>query len=133
MIWKNAEYDHEPSCAFHNNGCVFVRKNIQKNEDEKGIRYSCEEAYMSEYEYELYNTVEEMKAELSELKSFVNSIGKTELVGEGTADNPFKWYDGIELIPNAYYTHNGVRYVWMGKQGISHTEPKDIGGDWAEF
>ena len=36
----------------------------------------------------------------------------------GTADNPIIWKEGMSLIPNAYYTHDGVRKVWMGEDGI---------------
>ena len=35
----------------------------------------------------------------------------------GTADNPVVWKEGMSLIPNAYYTHDGVRKVWMGDEG----------------
>lgn len=35
----------------------------------------------------------------------------------GTADNPIVWKEGMSLIPNAYYTHDGVRKVWMGEEG----------------
>lgn len=35
----------------------------------------------------------------------------------GTADNPIVWKEGITLIPNAYYTHNGIRKVWTGEAG----------------
>ena len=35
----------------------------------------------------------------------------------GTADNPIVWKEGMSLIPNAYYTHDGVRKVWMGDEG----------------
>lgn len=35
----------------------------------------------------------------------------------GTADNPIVWAEGMVLIQNAYYTHDGVRKVWMGDVG----------------
>lgn len=35
----------------------------------------------------------------------------------GTADNPIIWKEGMSLIPNAYYTHGGIRKVWMGDEG----------------
>lgn len=35
----------------------------------------------------------------------------------GTADNPIVWKEGMSLIPNAYYTHEGVTKVWMGEAG----------------
>lgn len=85
------------------------------------------------------NAIEErvaaLEQQLTELRSFVNSIGKTELQGNGSAEQPFEWAVGIELIPNAYYTYNGKRFVWMGVHGIATADnpPLDIGGDWAEF
>lgn len=77
----------------------------------------------------------ELENEVAELKSFVSSIGKTELVGKGTADDPFIWEEGIELIPNAYYLHHDVRFVWMGERRTATDEdvPFDDGGNWAEF
>lgn len=35
----------------------------------------------------------------------------------GTADNPIIWKEGMSLIPNAYYTYDGVRKVWTGEAG----------------
>lgn len=35
----------------------------------------------------------------------------------GTADNPIVWKESMSLIPNAYYTHDGVRKVWTGEIG----------------
>lgn len=32
----------------------------------------------------------------------------------GTAEKPIVWKEGMSLIPNAYYTHNGIRKVWTG-------------------
>lgn len=41
----------------------------------------------------------------------------------GTADNPIIWTAGVRLIPNAYYLHANVRYVYMGDDGFA-------GDDW---
>lgn len=35
----------------------------------------------------------------------------------GTKDNPIVWKEGMSLIQNAYYTHEGVSKVWMGEAG----------------
>lgn len=43
----------------------------------------------------------------------------------GTADNPIIWTAGVRLIPNAYYLHDNVRYVYMGDDGFA-------GDAWAE-
>lgn len=37
----------------------------------------------------------------------------------GTANNPIPFTDGIYLIPNAYYTLDNVRKVWMGAAGAT--------------
>lgn len=35
----------------------------------------------------------------------------------GTADSPIEWKEGMSLIQNAYYTHEGETRVWMGEAG----------------
>lgn len=35
----------------------------------------------------------------------------------GTANNPIVWKEGMSLIQNAYYIHDGVRKVWTGDTG----------------
>lgn len=37
----------------------------------------------------------------------------------GTADNPISWTAAAKLIPNGYYTHDGVTKVWMGESGVT--------------
>lgn len=37
----------------------------------------------------------------------------------GTADNPIMWMADMRLIPNGYYTHDGVVKVWTGEFGIA--------------
>lgn len=37
----------------------------------------------------------------------------------GTADNPFVWERDMTLIPNGFYTHDGVRKVWVGEAGVT--------------
>lgn len=37
----------------------------------------------------------------------------------GTADNPFTWEAGMILVPNGYYTFEGVRKVWTGAYGAA--------------
>lgn len=49
-------------------------------------------------------------------------LGEVEILREyvpdpdphGTADNPFDYAAGVVLFPNAYYMHEGVRYVFVG-------------------
>lgn len=88
-----------------------------------------------EHEETLEEKVKRLESKIEELKSFANDFGKTELVGDGSAEQPFEWEPYIELIPNAYYTFNDVRYVWMGSH-VDHDgtiPPVDDGGFWAEF
>lgn len=33
---------------------------------------------------------------------------------QGTQENPIEYADSVPMIPNAYYTLEGVRKVWMG-------------------
>lgn len=37
----------------------------------------------------------------------------------GTADNPIPWTETAKLIPNGYYTHEGVTKVWTGESGVT--------------
>nr|DAQ52706.1 MAG TPA: hypothetical protein [Caudoviricetes sp.] len=37
----------------------------------------------------------------------------------GTADNPLPWTVAAKLIPNGYYTHDGVTKVWTGESGVT--------------
>ncbi len=37
----------------------------------------------------------------------------------GTAENPIPYEPTLHLIQNAYYTHEGVRKVWMGEAGAT--------------
>ena len=37
----------------------------------------------------------------------------------GTADNPILWTATAQLIPNGYYTHEGVTKVWTGESGVT--------------
>ena len=39
----------------------------------------------------------------------------------GTSEHPIVWKEGMSLISNAYYTHDGVRKVWMGEEGVIAT------------
>ncbi len=37
----------------------------------------------------------------------------------GSEDNPFEWTAQMPLIPNGYYTYEGVRKVWTGESGVT--------------
>lgn len=41
----------------------------------------------------------------------------------GTSDNPFEWGNNVPCVPNAFYTHDNVRKVWMGNY-------RQNGADW---
>lgn len=49
----------------------------------------------------------------------VNRVYIEQIDPKGTADNPIAWTADVPLIPNAYYTHNDTRKVWMGEAGIT--------------
>lgn len=38
---------------------------------------------------------------------------------KGTEDNPIEWATGVPLIPNAYYTHDSKKYVYVGEQSVA--------------
>lgn len=40
---------------------------------------------------------------------------------KGVADNPIAFVVGVVLIPNAYYVHEGTRYVYMGTAGVAES------------
>ena len=42
----------------------------------------------------------------------------------GTADNPIVWKDGMTAYPNFYYTKDGVRKIWTGRELLEHRRPK---------
>lgn len=53
---------------------------------------------------------------------YVNNIAVKKVYVEqtepfGTADNPIVWKEGMSLIQNAYYIHNGIRKAWTGEAG----------------
>ena len=55
---------------------------------------------------------------------YVNNVAVKKVYVEqtepfGTADNPIVWKEGMSLIPNAYYIHDGIRKVWMGEAGAT--------------
>lgn len=37
----------------------------------------------------------------------------------GTKDNPIEWAPNVQLIPNAYYTHDSKKYVYVGEQSVA--------------
>lgn len=60
------------------------------------------------------------------LQTLINDIVvRSEYVAQdnpvGVADNPIMWTAGVQLIPNAYYLYNGVRYVYMGETSTAGT------------
>lgn len=79
--------------------------------------------------------IKELERKVEELTSYIDSMGKTVLDGDGSAEKPYMWAAGIELIPNAYYEYGGVRYVWMGAKGTATKDdpPEDVGGSWVQF
>lgn len=111
---------------------VWIYNNIQQETSEDGsvgyvadgvcieTRLSDEQvnAQRNSYFTEPTPTIDErmtiLEQQVVALKSFVNKLGKTELVGEGTYDNPFA--DDTNPINNAYYLRDGKKYVYMDGQ-----------------
>ena len=88
---------------------VFIRKDV-KDALLNGIPKTAEERITA------------LEAAVAELKSYVDSMGKTVLQGEGTEESPFEWSIGCDLVPNAFYSYEGHVYVWMGKAGTATAE-----------
>ena len=84
------------------------RKTVQQVEDAGGIREEITQSDKIGFDWRVF---------------YVNDIAvRKEYIEQeipfGTADNPIVWKEGMSLIPNAYYTHNDVRKVWMGGAGV---------------
>lgn len=84
------------------------RKTVQQVTDAGGIREEITQSDKIGFDWRIF---------------YVNNIAvrKEYLEQEipyGTADNPIVWKEGMSLIQNAYYTHNGVRKVWTGEAGV---------------
>jgi hypothetical protein len=70
-----------------------------------------------------YNWVEDYVGETLVKQTYVKQENPV-----GVADNPFEFTEGVMLIPNAYYTHNGKRYVYISTESKTAT-----GWDDSEF
>ena len=47
-------------------------------------------------------------------KDLIDAVGKFDgSKGEGTEDNPLEFETGVTCVLNAFYTHDGVLYVYM--------------------
>ncbi len=47
----------------------------------------------------------------------VRQVYEEQATPAGTAENPIVYSPTLPLIPNAFYTYEGVRKVWMGEAG----------------
>ena len=63
-----------------------------------------------------YNWVEDYIGETLVKQTYVKQDNPV-----GIADNPFEFAEGIILIPNAYYTYNDKRYVYIGTESKTAT------------
>lgn len=70
-----------------------------------------------------YNWIEDYIGETLVKQTYVEQTNPV-----GVADNPFKFAEGVMLIPNAYYTYNGKRYVYISTESKTAT-----GWDDSEF
>lgn len=68
------------------------------------------------------------------LRARINKIGKTEIAkgGDGSEEKPFVFDDVSDLIPNAFYTYNGKKYVYMGVAQAKTTwaDVESVMGEW---
>lgn len=63
-----------------------------------------------------YNWIEDYIGETLVKQTYVEQTNPV-----GVADNPFEFAEGVMLIPNAYYTYNGKRYVYTGAKSKTAT------------
>lgn len=63
-----------------------------------------------------YNWVEDYVGETLVKQTYVEQTNPV-----GVAGNPFEFAEGVMLIPNAYYTYNGKRYVYTGTESKTAT------------
>lgn len=53
---------------------------------------------------------------------------------QGTAESPYEWVQGVQLIPNAYYNYQGKKYVYVGEETTTAGATFDAGNmeevDW---
>ena len=73
-----------------------------------------------------YNWVEDYVGETLVKQTYVKQDNPV-----GVTDNPFEFAEGVMLIPNAYYTYNGKRYVYVGTKSKTATGWDD--GEFEEF
>ena len=85
---------------------VFIRKDV-KDALLNGIPKTAEERITA------------LEAAVAELESYIDSMGKTVLTGDGSEDSPFTWSVGCDLVPNAFYSYADHVWVWMGTAGTA--------------
>lgn len=83
------------------------RKTVQQVENAGGIREEITQSDKIGFDWRIFyvNNIAVRKEYIEQENPF------------GTADNPIIWKEGMSLIPNAYYTYDGVRKVWTGEAG----------------
>lgn len=70
---------------------------------------------------------------IEQLRVQVNEIGKTELNGTGSQEDPLELEIGMELVPNAYYTYEGAIYVYMGRPDVATEDNMPTGDEEVDF
>lgn len=83
------------------------RKTVQQVENAGGIREEITQSDKIGFDWRIFyvNNIAVRKEYIEQENPF------------GTADNPIIWKEGMSLIPNAYYTYDGIRKVWTGEAG----------------
>lgn len=67
-------------------------------------------------EYQSYLTAIEQAKENAQV-----FLGKSDLSGQGSEDNPYEFQTGVECVLNAYYIHDGNLYVYMPADAEPHS------------
>lgn len=83
------------------------RKTVQQVENAGGIREEIVQSDKIGFDWRIFyvNNIAVRKEYIEQENPF------------GTADNPIVWKEGMSLIPNACYIHDGIKKVWTGDAG----------------
>lgn len=84
------------------------RKTVQQVEDAGGIREEVIQSDKIGFDWRIFYV-----NDIAVRKDYIEQE-----IPFGTANNPIIWKEGMSLIPNAYYIHDGVRKVWTGDAGV---------------
>ncbi len=68
-----------------------------------------------------HSTYESYQRAVEDAKAKADAwLGKVDLSGEGSEENPYEFAAGITCVVNAYYRHDGTLYVYMPADAEPH-------------